>query len=83
MKAPRQRPSPEPIVPRVMDHLRAAQVGLLTAADSQANNATLLEAHAFVFQAISVLSRVATTDSASGSKRQAVHVTPPQIARLL
>jgi hypothetical protein len=83
MKALRQSPSPDPVVRRVVDHLKAAQVGLLTAADSQANNATLLEAQAFVFQAISVLSRLATTESASGSKGEAIRGTPPQIARLL
>jgi hypothetical protein len=83
MNAQRQSPSPDQIVHRVVDHLRAAQVGLLTAADSQANNATLLEAHALVREALSVLSRIAATDSSSGSKGEAVRVTPPRVARLL
>jgi hypothetical protein len=76
MGAPRQSPSPDPIGQRNVDHLRAAQVGLLTSADSQANHATPLEAQAFVFQAISVLSRVAAADSPSGSKVEAARVTP-------
>jgi hypothetical protein len=36
MHAPRQSPSPEPNVQRVVDHLTAAQVGLLTAAEMHA-----------------------------------------------
>jgi hypothetical protein len=83
MDTPLETPAPDPMVQRIVDHLRAAQVGLLTAADSQANNATLLEAHALVREALSVLSRIAATDSSSGSKGEAVRVTPPRVARLL
>jgi hypothetical protein len=67
---------------RIVDHLRAAQVGLLTAADSQANNATLLEANAFVCQALTVMSKVADADSGSSKKVEAARVTA-QGARLL
>jgi hypothetical protein len=65
------------MVERILDHLRAAQVGLLTAADSQTDNATLLEAHAFVWQALTVLSRPAAADDGSGKKVEATGVTAP------
>ncbi len=83
MSAPRRNPTPDPMVQRIADHLRAAQVGLLTAADSQVNNATLLEAHSFVFQALSVLSRIAPADSQPTRKGEAAGATPPLGARLL
>jgi len=70
------------MVQRIVDHLRAAQVGFLTAADSQANNATLLEANAFVWQALTALSRVAAAGSGSGRKVEATRATA-QGARLL
>jgi hypothetical protein len=82
MDTPLETPVPDPMVQRIVDHLRAAQVGLLTAADSQANNATLLEAHEFVWQALTVLSRVATADSGSDKKVEATGVTA-RGARLL
>jgi hypothetical protein len=73
MDTPLETPAPDPMVQRIVDHLRAAQVGLLTAADSQANNAILLEAHAFVWQALTALSGVAG-GSGSGGKAEATHV---------
>jgi hypothetical protein len=74
MNAPLEIPAPDPMVRRIVDHLRAAQVGLLTAADSRANNATLLEAHAAVWQALTALSRVAAGGSGSGGKAEATRV---------
>ena len=59
MDTPLETPVHDPVLQRVADHLVAAQVGLLTAADSQVNSATLLEAHKFVRQALTVLSRAA------------------------
>jgi hypothetical protein len=82
MDTPLEMPAPEPMVQRIVDHLRAAQVGLLTAADSPANNARLLEANAFVWQALTALSRVAAAGSGSGRKVEATRVTA-QGARLL
>jgi hypothetical protein len=82
MGTPLETPAPDPMVQRIVDHLRAAQVGLLTAADSQADNATLLEAQASVLQALTVLSRVAAVDSGSGKKVEATRTTA-QGARLL
>jgi hypothetical protein len=82
MGTPLETPAPDPMVQRIVDHLSAAQVGLLTAADSQANNATLLEAQAFVLQALTVLSRVAAADRGSGKKVEATRATA-QGARLL
>jgi hypothetical protein len=77
-----ETPAPDPMVQRIVDHLRAAQVGLLTAADSQAENAILLEAHVSVSQALTVLSRVAAVDSGSVKKVEATRATA-QSARLL
>jgi hypothetical protein len=74
MDTPLETPAPDPMVQRIVDHLRAAQVGLLTAADSQANNAILLEAHASVWQALTALSGVAG-GSGSGGKAEATRVT--------
>jgi len=54
-----ETPVHDPVLQRIVDHLAAAQVGLLTAADSQDDGATLLEAHEFVWQALTVLSRPA------------------------
>jgi hypothetical protein len=70
MDTPLETPVHDPVVQRIVDHLTAAQVGLLTAADSQAKNTTLLEAHEFVWQALNVLSRAAAAESASGKKVQ-------------
>jgi len=53
----------DPRVQGVVDHLRAAEDGLLTAADKQANKARLLEVHAFVWYALKLLSIAATADS--------------------
>jgi hypothetical protein len=75
-------PAPDPMAQRIVDHLRAAQVGLLTAADNQVNNATLLEAHVFVSQALTVLSRAAAKDTGAGRKVEASRVTAKG-ARLL
>jgi hypothetical protein len=75
MNAPLEIPATDPMVQRIVDHLRAAQVGLLTAADSQANNAILLEAHASVWQALTALSGVAAADSGAGKKAEATRVT--------
>jgi hypothetical protein len=66
MDTPLETPARDPVLQRIADHLAAAQVGLLTAADSQPNAATLLEAHDFVWQALTVLSRAAVADSGSG-----------------
>jgi hypothetical protein len=82
MDTPLETPVHNPMVQRIVDHLTAAQVGLLTAADSQANNATLLEAHELVWQALRVLSSAAVAESGSGRKIQASRVTS-QGARLL
>jgi hypothetical protein len=70
------------MVQRIVDHLRAAQVGLLTAADSQAENAILLEAHVSVSQALTALSKVAAVDSGSSKQVDATGATA-QGARLL
>jgi hypothetical protein len=59
------------LVQRIVDHPTAAQVGLLTAADSQAKNATPLEAHEFVWQALTALSRGAPAESESGKSSSA------------
>jgi len=83
MNAPLRSRAPDPMVQRIADHLRAAQVGLLTAADSQANNGTLLQAHAFVFQALAVLLRIAPADSRPTRKAEATGATSPLGARLL
>jgi hypothetical protein len=70
MDTPLETPVHNPLVQRIVDHLTAAQVGLLTAADSQAKNTTLLEAHKFVWEALNVLSRATVAESASGKKVQ-------------
>ena len=59
MDTPLETPVHDPVLQRIVDHLAAAQVGLLTAADSQENGAALLEAHEFVWQALTVLSKAA------------------------
>jgi hypothetical protein len=82
MDTPGETPVPDPMVERIVDHLRAAQVGLLTAADGQSNNATLLEAYVLVWQALTVLSSPAAADSRSAKKVEATGVTA-QGARLL
>ena len=82
MDTPLETPVHDPVLQRIVDHLAAAQVGLLTAADSLGNSATLLEAHEFVWQALTVLSRVAAAESASGKKVEATRTTS-QGARLL
>jgi hypothetical protein len=66
MDAPRETPVHDPMLQRIVDHLTAAQVGLLTAADSQSNSATLLEAHEFVWQALTVMSRADAAKSGVG-----------------
>jgi len=63
---PLETPARDPVLQRIADHLAAAQVGLLTAADSQPNAAKLLEAHDFVWQALTVLSRADVADSGLG-----------------
>jgi hypothetical protein len=83
MNVSQQSASTDLLVERVMDHLGAAHVGLLTAADSQVDNAGLLEAQAFVSHAISVLCRVGVRESVADSKADAIRVTLPEIARLL
>jgi hypothetical protein len=70
------------MVERILDHLRAAQVGLLTVADGQSNNATLLEAYVLVWQAVTLLSSTAAEDSRSGKKVEATGVSA-RGARLL
>jgi hypothetical protein len=76
MDTPLETPVHDPVVQRIVDHLTAAQVGLLTAADNRAKNATLLEAHEFVWQALKVLSRAATAERGSGQKTKAPSVSP-------
>jgi hypothetical protein len=75
MDTPLETPSQDPVVQRIVNHLTAAQVGLLTAADGQAKNTTLLEGHQFVWQALKVLSRAAKAESASDQKIRAPHVS--------
>ena len=82
MDTPLETPVHDPVLQRIADHLAAAQVGLLTAADSQENSATLLEAHVFVSQALTVLSRAAAKDTGAGRKVEASRVTAKG-ARLL
>jgi hypothetical protein len=66
MDTPLETPACDPVLQRIADHLAAAQVGLLTAADSQPNAAKLLEAHDFVWQALTVLSRADVAYSGLG-----------------
>jgi hypothetical protein len=73
-------PIHDPVLQPIVDHLGAAQVGLLTAADSQGNSATLLEAHEFVWQTLTVVSRAATAKS--GKEVEATRVRSRD-ARLL
>jgi hypothetical protein len=72
MDTPLETPAPDPMMQRIVDHLTAAQVGLLTTADSQADNVTLLEAHVFVWQALTVLSRPAKGGSGKKVKQTGV-----------
>jgi hypothetical protein len=82
MDTPLETPVHDPMMQRIVDHLTAAQVGLLTAAESQFNNAGLLEAHGFVWQALTVLSRAAAVRSTTPKEVEATRVTSPG-ARLL
>jgi hypothetical protein len=77
-----ETPVHDPVLQRIVDHLAAAQVGLLTAADSQDDGATLLEAHEFVWQALTALSRAALAKSGSGKKVEATRARS-RSARLL
>jgi hypothetical protein len=72
---PLETPVHDPMVQRIVDHLAAAQVGLLTAADSQENSAMLLEAHEFVWQALTVLSRAAAAKSGPDQEVEGTRVT--------
>jgi hypothetical protein len=81
MDTPLETPVHDPVLRRIVDHLAAAQVGLLTAADSQDNSASLLEAHEFVWQALTVLSRAAAK-SRPGEKVEATRVTSQGAKRL-
>lgn len=77
MDTPVETPFHDPVLQRIVDHLAAAQVGLLTAADSQDNDAsaTLREAHGFVSRALTVLSRAAVVKGGSDKKIEATCVT--------
>jgi hypothetical protein len=60
MNALQRTPSPDPAVLRAVGHLRRAEVDLLAVvhAGTHPDNAILLEAHAFLWEAISALSNV-------------------------
>ena len=60
MDIPQRGPTPNTAVERALDHLKQAEVDLLAAIrpGDHPQNATLLEVHSFLWEAISVLSRI-------------------------
>src|ERR1700728_700564 len=81
MDTPLETPVHDPVLQRIADHLAAAQVGLLTAADSQENSVTLLEAHEFVWQALTVLSRATQIQDRSVSAQPSSSTIPSHARR--
>ena len=60
MDIPQKGSAPHTAVERALDHLKQAEVDLLAAIrpGDHPQNATLLEVHSFLWEAISVLSRI-------------------------
>jgi hypothetical protein len=56
-------PSPDPMMQRIVDHLMAAQVGLMYAADNDPSNVPLLEAQSFLWHALCTLTRITPTEN--------------------
>ena len=60
MDAPQKIPPHNVFVERALDHLRQAEIDLLAAIHpgDHPDNATLLEVHSFLWEAISMLSKI-------------------------
>jgi hypothetical protein len=60
MDIPQKGPAPNTAVERALDHLRQAEADLLTAIrpGDHPSNAALLEVHSFLWEAISMLTKV-------------------------
>jgi hypothetical protein len=60
MESPQKGPAANAAVDRALDHLKQAEVDLLAAIrpGGHPNNAELLEVHAFLWEAISMLSKI-------------------------
>ncbi|MGA8872644.1 MAG: hypothetical protein WA434_06110 [Candidatus Acidiferrales bacterium] len=67
MDIPQKGPAPNAAVERALDHLKQAEVDLLAAIrpGDHPQNATLLEVHSFLWEAISMLTKAAI----SGERR--------------
>lgn len=75
--------SPDPMVQRIVDHLMAAQVALLTAGGDDPNNTVLAEAQSFVWKAICTLTRITPLENLSSPSDQPPHLVAPQSGRLI
>src|SRR5579863_8561503 len=69
MSAPKQVPDPTPAIENVLSHLRQAEADLmaLVRTDSHPDNSLLFEVHAFLWEAISTLSRARTAAASTPS----------------